>query len=256
MGIAGLSYNTITTSRAKSTELSLGHKPFIEVDIKYNIPENRSTGNADGLPKYLIDDQNGIIGFMQHRSFEGFADAEFILTDGQSFYLDVPSRIYGESTLTIDTSFDFNKGTGKFITISEEIQQPEVKITSIKKNTVQGMVNDNYFSVRPNEEKLIKLSDREVKVPKEYVADSKPEELVKEEIKVTPQINIRNKGLMHLFGAQHKYVIPANSENNMTQIIYETRMSEPESVHRDVKNTGPNQDRELLVVQTEVTNNE
>ena len=250
IGIASFGYTTINRSKARSTELSLGDKPFIEVGIKYHISNDQSMGNTDGLPKYLIDEEDSIIGFMQHQGFEGFTDAESIITDGQSFYFDTPSTIYGNKTPTIDTTFDFNKGTGKFLTLSEEIQQPAVRVNSLEENTLQGEVSSNHFTVQPNEVESIRLSERKVNIPKEYVADPEPGKVITEAIEIRPEIKIRNNGLMSLFGSNDTYVIPISSKNQMAKNIYETRVTESESV---IRNTG---DKELLIVQNGVTNDE
>jgi len=222
-GASGLPITAVSTVEADDAGFSLGQTRFVEVTIEHKVPENELLGSTDGLRRYSLDDQRNLLGLINHPAVEEFSGADTIVSTGTEF-INSPGTIYGETTSTITVSTDYHRIGEKILYLSSQYKQPDIEIDSVDNQGTNLKINDRELSVLSGEEKSVTLSSAKVMVTEDDVKLGKESsEIDYRSIEITPKINIRDNGTVHVFGQEGYHILPTNSEDQFTDHFISAR---------------------------------
>jgi len=222
---SGLIVSSIDVGTAAQTEMSLGETHLIETVLQYDVPEGEPLGNACGRRNYSLNRHRGLMGLLDPTTTDIFEQKTVVLSDRHGFH-DRTTELYGNTTTHILVFGDYHGGTERALYLEEEYQQPTIETISVSDGEIECRITDGYrlssldrespaskeVSISSESDTSITLPKREVTVTENNVylgMNDKPDVKYKQ-IEVTPQIKIRNNGLIRVFGRKGYHVLPAN----------------------------------------------
>jgi len=238
IGATGISATAMTAQAAKQEGLSLGTSAFIEATLEHNVPSDKSLGHLDGLRRYSIHRDQGLVGLVSNPATSVFSDADAVVTTGRDFS-EVPADVFGNTTTALTVDADHPTASERVLFLESKYTQPKLEINSANTDEVNASIGDEKVTFSAGEERTVSLSPAEVEVPDDtvYLGEKKPDPEYKT-IEVEPRIELRHNGSVDVFGKQGRYIVPMNANDPFTQRFKGMRKdNEGSSV---VKKAGPN----------------
>lgn len=217
IGGSAISVSAMSVEAATQEGLSLGTTAFIEASLQHSVPSDEALGNLDGLRRYSIHRDEGMVGLLSNPATDVFSDADAVVTTGRDFS-EAPTDVFGNTTTALTVEADQPTASERVLFLESKYTQPTLEVNSADTDEVTATVGDEELTLSAGDETTVSLASAEVEVPDDtvYLGEEKPDPEYKT-IEVEPRIELRHNGSVDVFGKQGRYIVPMNANDPFTQ---------------------------------------
>jgi len=232
--LSGVNLLNVSTAKADQTQSYIGKKKLLEFKVEHDLPDRIEKSVSCGLPSYISDRDNEIVGLLQPNSLPSEND-ELLISNRNHLHSD---RIEQKENKRILEEWGYQGGSAVYTELEDEYRPPTAEFrTEILRqdqqmngsSRVELAIDGDTYSIESGETIVERLSSQEVTV--KYISDERePIEVEsrhgegtytiyrkttseKSVIEVVPILKARYHGKVDVYGEREKLIIPTNTKN-------------------------------------------